>query len=100
MRGDHVEVALVDGNVDRLANRAAGMVQPWDRIGELHKILEIAQRSVSAPAFEITHERRAVGGSEDHAPVANLERAFRIAGVLDEGRRRGFEERTQEANRK
>ena len=88
MRRDHVEMALVDRNVDRLADRAARMVQPRDRVGELHEILEIGERPVAPAALEVAHERRAIGGREHDVIAADLERALGIARVLDEGARR------------
>ena len=98
MRRDHVEMTLVDGDVDRLADGSAGMMQPWNGIGELHEGLEIGQRSVAASAREILNERRPVGGREHYGVAADPERARRVARMLDKGARRGLENGPQESN--
>src|SRR5260370_32581707 len=86
--------------VGGLAYRAAGMMQPRKGIGELHEILESGERSISAPALEVVHERRAVSGREDHVSVADPKRALRVARMLDKGRGRALQDRTQQSDGK
>ena len=80
----HVEVALVDGHVDRLADRAARVVQPRRRVGELDEVLEVGERGVPASAGEVAHERRAVGGREHDVVAADHDRLVGVASVLGE----------------
>ena len=89
----HVEVALVDRHVDRLAHRAARVVQPRHRPGQLDEVLEVGERAVAAPAGEVAHERRAVGRGEHDGVAADLDRVRRVAGDLGERRRRGRAQR-------
>ena len=91
MRRHHVEMSLVDGDVDRLADGPARMMQPGNRVGELHEALEIGERPIAPAAREILHERRPVGGREDDGIAAYPERALGIARMLDEGARRRLE---------
>ncbi len=48
VRGDHVVVALVDGQIDRLADRPARVVEPRRDVGELHEVPEVLDRPVAA----------------------------------------------------
>ena len=66
---DHVEVPLVDGHVDRLAHRSAGVVEPRGRVRELHEVAEVLDRAVAPTLVEVAHERGAVRGREDR-PLA------------------------------
>ena len=100
MRRDHVEMPLADRNVDRLADCAAGMVQPGDSIGKLHEILEVGERAVAPAAVDVLHERRAVGRRKRHIVPAEVKRSLRIARVLHESARGGCENRPQESGRK
>ena len=62
---NHVEMALVDRYIHRLADSAAGVVQPWRHISELDQIVEIPERAVAAPAIEVvkrTASRKQVQG--------------------------------------
>ena len=61
VRVDHVVVPLVDRQVDRLAHRAARVVQERGRVGELHEVPEVLDRAVAAAPVEVAHERGAVG---------------------------------------
>ena len=94
---DHVEMALVDRHVDRLADRAAGMVQPGRGLRELHEVAEILDRAVAAALVEIHDEGRAVGRREDDALAADLHRLGRVARMLGELRRRGLQDLAQHA---
>ena len=40
---DHVEMPLVDRDVDRFADGASAVVQPWRVVGELDEVLEVDQ---------------------------------------------------------
>ena len=86
---DHVQVALVHRDVDRLADGAAGVVQPGREIGQLDEVGEVLDRAVAAPALQVAHEGRAVGRRKDGVAAADHHRAFGIAGDLGEaaGRR-------------
>ena len=56
MRVDHVEVSLVDRQVDRLADRAARMMQPGACLSKLHEIGEILDRAVTPSTVDIHDE--------------------------------------------
>ena len=84
VRVHHVEVALVDRHVDRLAHRAARVVQPGRGIGELDEVAEVLERAVAAPAVEVRHERRAVSGGKQRVACADLDAPRGIARVLGE----------------
>ena len=90
----HVEVALVDRDVDRFADGAAGVVQPRRGVRQLDEVLEVDERSVPSTAGEVAHERRAVGRREHDVVAADLDRPIRVAGVLRERARRGRAQRT------
>ena len=92
MRIDHLEMALVHGQVDRLANRAAGMVHERRHIGELHEVPEVLDRAVAAALVEIVDEGRAVDRREDEVVAADLDVALGVAGVLDVIGRHGRDE--------
>ena len=85
VRIDHVEVALVDRHVDRLAHSAAGMVDRRRHVGELHEIAEILDRAVAAALVEVAHEGRTVDRREHGGVAADLDRALGVARVLREG---------------
>ena len=84
----HVEVALVDRQVHRLADRAARVVQRSRHVGELDEVAEILDARV-APAFiEVADERRAVGRREHRVLAADQHVAGGIARLLNELARR------------
>ena len=100
VRVDHVEVPLVDRHVDRLADRAAGVVQPRRRVGELHEVAEVLDRPVPAAAVEVADERRAVGRREDRPVPAEDDVVRAVPGDLRElRRRRRLDERAAQAAR-
>ena len=68
---DHLEMALVDRQVDRLAQRAAAVVEGAARVGQLHEVAEVLDRGVAPAVVEVVDERRAVGRHEDHVRVAD-----------------------------
>ena len=84
MAVDHVEVALVDRQVDRLADGPAAVVQVGRQVGQLHEVAEVLDGPVAAPAVQVAHERRAVGRREDRAHAADVDVARRVAGDLPE----------------
>ena len=91
---DHLEVALVDRQVDRLAQRPAAVVERPARVGELHEVAEVLDRGVAPPLVEVVDERRAVGRHEDHVRVADLHAPGGVAGQLrEQARRRGLDQR-------
>ena len=79
---------LVDGQIDRLADGAAGMVDEGREIGELHEILEVFDRAVAAALVEIVDEGRTVVGGEDRRFAADDDVALGIARMLHIARRR------------
>jgi hypothetical protein len=88
----HVQVALVDGHIDGLANRAAGMMQPRRHPGELDEIPEVFQRGIAPTLVQIGHEGRAVSRHQDEVIAAKLNRHARFAAMKQEaGRRVGTE---------
>ena len=58
---DHVEMPLVDRQVDRLADRAAGVVQRRRHVGQLDEVAEVLDVRVAPALVEVADERRAVG---------------------------------------
>jgi hypothetical protein len=88
VRVDHLEVALVDRQVDRLAHRAAGVVDERAGVGELHEIAEILDGAVAAALVEIVDEGRAVDRREDGGVAADRHRAGGVARDLRELARR------------
>ena len=84
VRIDHVEVALVDRHVHRLAHRPARVVEMRRHVGELHEVPEVLDRAVAAAAVQVAHERRAVVRGEDRVHPADLDVPFRVARVLGE----------------
>ena len=89
MAVDHLEVALVDRQVDRLAQRPAAVVERPARVGQLHEVAEVLDRRVAPAVVEVVDERRAVGRDEDHVRIADLDAAGVVARALGEDPRRG-----------
>ena len=89
MAVDHVEVALVDRQVDRFAQGAPGVVQAGREPGELHEVAEVLDRRVAAAFVEVADERGAVGRREHHVRSADAGAALGVARVLHELGRRG-----------
>ena len=86
---DHLEVALVDRQVDRLAQRSAAVVERPAGVGQLHEVAEVLDRGVAAAVVEVVDERRAIGRHEDHVRVADLDAPGGVARDLGEEARRG-----------
>ena len=80
----HVEVALVDRQVDGLADRAARVVQRVRHVGELHEVAEVLDARVATALVEVAHEGRAVGRREHRRIAADAHIARRVAGDLRE----------------
>ena len=94
---DHVEVALVDGQIDRFADGASGMVEPGRQVGELDEVAEVLDRAVPSPIVEVTDERRSVRRREDGVPASEHDVVRRIARDLGELPGRGrLDQRTAE----
>jgi hypothetical protein len=87
---DHVQMALVDRQVDGLADRAAGMVQPGRGIGEFHEIAEILDRGIAPPALQVGDEGRTVRGQQNNMIAPQHDRRGRVTTFHAEalGRRR------------
>ncbi len=100
MRVHHLEVPLVDRQIDRLAHRAAGMVDIGAHVRELDEVLEVLERAVAAALVEVVDEGRAVVGREHHRVAADRDIALGIARVLNVSRRRGGAQTLRQATRK
>ena len=100
VRVDHVEVPLVDGKVDRLADGSTRVVQPRSQVGQLDEVAKVLDRPVAASVVEIADKRRAVRRCEDRVPAPEDDVVRRVAGELRELRRRGrLHQRTAQAAR-
>ena len=80
----HIQMALVDRQVHRLAEGAAGMMQPRAQVGELDEVAEILNGRVAAPFVQTAHEGRAIGRGQHRAVAADDCVAGWIAGALRE----------------
>ena len=89
MRIDHVEMALVDGHVDRLTDGAARVVQPRRDKRKFDEVLKIRESAVTPATIEIGDERRPVGGRKYGMVSTDLDVASRVARVLSKYARRG-----------
>ena len=93
VRVDHVVVPLVHRKVDRLAHRAARVVQERRRVRELHEVAEVLDRAVAAATVEVADERRAVRRREHGRRAPQVDGVRRVAGDLVElARRRRLDE--------
>ena len=100
MAVDHLEMALVDRQVDRLAQRPAAVVERPTRVGQLHEVAEVLDRGVAPALVEVVDERRAVGRHEDHVRVADLHAPGGVARQLrEQARRRRLDQRAAHAAR-
>ena len=72
MRVNHLQMALIDRQIDRLAHCATRMVHVRAHISELHEILEVLDRAIAAAFVEIMHEGRTINGCENRILAANL----------------------------
>ena len=100
VRIDHVEMALVDGHVDRLADGAAGVVHGRRHVGELDQVLEVLELGVAAPLLDVVDEGGPVDRREDRVGAAHLHRALGIARDLGEARGRRRYQAAREPARK
>ncbi len=75
---------LVDRQVDRLADRAAGVMQRVRHVGELHEVTEILDARVTPAFIDVADEGRPVGGRKNGAIAADHDAARRVACVLHE----------------
>ena len=76
-------MALVDRQVDRLAQRAPTVVERRAQVGELGEVAEVLDRGVSTPALEVAHEGRPIGRGKDQVGVADGDGPLRVACVLN-----------------
>ena len=84
VHGQHVEVALVDGHVGGFADDEAGVVGVLEGLVDLHQAFEVGHRAVAPAVVEVADEGHAVARGEHGVVPADGDRAFRVAGVLDE----------------
>ena len=89
----HVEVALVDRDVHRLADRAARVVHGRREIGHFDEILEVLNGRVAPLALPVADEGRPVDRSKDRRLAADLHGTLGIARVLGEDGRCGLQQR-------
>ena len=82
MRVQHIQMALVHRDIGGFANRAAGMVQPFGHIAQLHKVAEIFNRGIAPPAIGIAHKGRAINWGQHQIAPTDLYIAQGVAGVL------------------
>ncbi len=88
----HVEVPLVYGDVDRLADGASRVMHGRRHVGEFHEVAEVLDGRIAAPVIEIVDEGRSVDWSEDGRSVTDLDVPVGIAGMLHERGGRRFED--------
>ena len=99
MRIDHLEMAFGHGQINRLADRTARMMQTRMHIGQLYQILKIFHRCIAALIIQVAHEWGAVNRGKNRVHPANLNRTFRIAGMLSVGRGCGCAKLPRKATR-
>ncbi len=79
---EHIEMALVGGQVDRLTHHAPGMMQPWQSVVEFDEGLEVFVTRITSPPILIMDKGRPPRGAEDRRIAAKLHIIPWIAGVL------------------
>ena len=82
MRQHHVEVALVDRQIDRFADDAAAVMQMRDHLVNLVELDEIVERGIASSLVDIVHEGGTVNRAQHGVAAADLDVVFRIARVL------------------
>ena len=94
----HVEVTLVDRNVDRLANRATRVVQAGTHVRQFHEVAEILDRRVTPALIQVADKRRTVRRHQDRPFAAANNVALGISCMLRVlGRRRFLNDRPAQA---
>jgi len=78
-----VQMPFVDGNIAGLADQKPGMMQCRQHIGQFDQLLQIIDRAIAPPVFQVAHKRRTVDGREDGAGFSDFHGTVRIAGVLN-----------------
>ena len=96
MRPQHIEMTFIDRDVCGLANRAARVVDPLRHIGELYEFLEVLDRRIAATAFGIADKWRSVDRGQNQRVATDVDRSFRVPGMLGETRRRCLAERPRQ----
>jgi len=64
-------VALVDGQIHGLANRAAAVMKARRHIGQFDEIVEVFDGCVAPALVEITHKRWSIGRRKHHVVATN-----------------------------
>ena len=100
MRVNHFQMTLVHRQIHWLTYCAARVMDIWAIVGQLHKILEIFQRAITAAFIDIMHKWRAVVGCKNCVLAADNHRTFKVAGVLGILRRRSLAKFARQAARK
>ena len=90
MRVHHIQVSLVDWQVNRLAHRAARVMQVGRHVAQLDEVAEVFDGGITPSPIEVGHERRAIAGHEDDVVAAEGGREPRLTAhhVEGGGRRR------------
>ena len=89
MRVDHIEMTFVDGEVDRFADRATGVVHIWRHVRQLYKVPEIVDGRVTTSFIQTADEGRPVCGHKHRVFPTDVYTTLWIAGVLHVLRGRG-----------
>ena len=89
MAVDHIVMAFVNRQINRLAERSAGMMEIRQHVSQFGEVAEVLDRSIAPPLIKIADERRPIDRSKHHCIATNLYIPRRIAGMLDKrgGRR-------------
>ena len=78
----HVEVTLVDRDVDRLAHGTARVMHAGAHVGEFYEVSKILDRSVPPTTVEVAHEWRPVCRHQHRPLAANNDVAIGISCML------------------
>ena len=78
----HVVVALVDRQVNGLADGASRVVQPGRHVRQLDEIPEVLNGRIASALVQIVDKGRAVGGHQHGILAADHHTALRVSGVL------------------
>ena len=96
---EHVEMPLVDRQVDGLAKRAAVVVHLWRHVGEAGEVLEVGDRGIAPGLVDRADEGGPIDRREHDRVAADLDRALGIARMLQELARRGRAQLARQAAR-
>ena len=78
----HVVVALVDRQINWLADGATRVMNPWRHVSELDEIFKIFDGRVATAFIEVMDKGRAIGGHQYGSLTANGHIASGVARML------------------